>query len=362
MSLKPHAGIVALSPYIGGDATIAGDDALNLVRMMSNENPYGCSEAVKHAFRDMSSHFELYPSSGHGPLRQAIGEVHGVSEGRIVCGNGSDNLIHMTCQAYLQPGDEVLYTKHGFLVYPIATQACGGVPVMVSETLELRADLDALLSAVTPKTKIVFLANPNNPTGTYIAHQDLVTFRQKLPQDILLVIDSAYAEYAEAPDYDAGVRLADAFDNVLMIRTFSKAYGLAALRLGWGYGTLEIIHTLQKTREPFNLNVVAQVCGEVAVRDQAFVAFSRQNNTRVRSWLAQELGKRGYDTVPSQTNFLLWHVGPDAKEVYEHLCHQGVYIRRVKAYHLPEHLRITIGTEAQCQRFLDALDTNTITS
>jgi histidinol-phosphate aminotransferase len=325
--------------------------------MMSNENPYGCSEAVKHAFRDMSSHFELYPTSGHGPLRQAIGEVHDLSADRIVCGNGSDNLIHMVCRAYLQPGDEVLYTTHGFLVYPIATQACGGVPVMVPETPDLRPDFDALLDAVTPKTKIVFLANPNNPTGTYVANQDLVTFRQQLPQDILLVIDSAYAEYTQAADYDAGARLADAFDNVLMLRTFSKAYGLAALRLGWGYAGPEVISALQKTREPFNLNGVVQVCGEVAVRDQAFVAFSRQNNTRVRSWLVQELGKRGYETVPSQTNFVLWHVGPDAKEVYEHLCHHGVYVRRVKAYHLPEHLRITIGTEVQCQRFLDALDT-----
>lgn len=355
MPVQPNLGIVALSPYVGGDATIAGDDALTLVRMMSNENPYGCSEVVKHAFRDMSSHFELYPSSSHGPLRQAIGEVHGLDPDRILCGNGSDNLIHMITQAYVHPGQEVLYTKHGFLVYPIAAQAAGGVPIAVPETPDFHPDFDALLRAVTPKTKIVFLANPNNPTGTYVSDADLWAFREKLRPDILLVVDSAYAEYVEAADYDAGVRLADAFDNVVMIRTFSKAYGLAALRVGWGYAAPDIVQTLQKTREPFNLNIVAQVCGEVAVRDQGFVTLSRQNNTRVRTWLAGEMEKRGYTVVPSQTNFLLWHVGPDAKVMYEHLCHHSVYIRRVKAYHLPDHLRITIGTPAQCQRFLDVL-------
>ncbi len=355
MSVEPNPGIVALSPYVGGDATLAGDDALTLVRMMSNENPYGCSDLVKHAFRDMSSHFALYPSSSHGPLRQAIGEVHGLSPHRIVCGNGSDNLIHMITQAYVQPSQEVLYTRHGFLVYPIAAQAAGGVPVAVPETRDFHPDFDALLGAVTPKTKIVFLANPNNPTGTYVADGAVWAFREKLRSDILLVLDSAYAEYVEAPDYDAGVRLADAFDNVVMLRTFSKAYGLAALRLGWGYAAPSIIQTLEKTREPFNLNIVAQVCGEVAVRDQDFVAFSRKNNARVRTWLAGEMDKRGYAVVPSQTNFLLWHVGPHAQEVYDHLCHHSVYIRRVKAYHLPHHLRITIGTQAQCQRFLDVL-------
>jgi histidinol-phosphate aminotransferase len=355
MSVQPNPGIVALSPYVGGDATLAADDALTLVRMMSNENPYGCSEAVKHAFRDMSSHFEVYPSSSHGPLRQAIGEVHGLSPDCIVCGNGSDNLIHMIAQAYLAPGDEVLYTKHGFLVYPIATQASGGVPIPVDETADFHPDFDALLNAVTPKTKIVFLANPNNPTGTYTPYADLLAFRVALRSDILLVLDSAYAEYVEALDYDDGVRLVDAFDNVVMIRTFSKAYGLAGLRLGWGYASPDIVQTLEKTREPFNLNIVAQVCGEVAVRDQAFVTLSRQNNTRVRTWLAGELEKRGYSVVPSQANFLLWHVGSNAKEMYDHLCHHSVYVRRVKAYHLPDHLRITIGTQAQCQRFLDVL-------
>ena len=213
------------------------------------------------------------------------------------------------------------------------------------------------MDAVTDKTKIVFLANPNNPTGTYIVHDELVSFRQKLREDILLVLDSAYAEYVTATDYDSGIKLVQQFDNVLMLRTFSKIYGLAALRVGWGYAHTDIIDVINRVREPFNLNSIAQICGIAAVSDQQFVSDCRNQNEKLRILLSEKLSGLGYSVIPSQANFILWHLGDQVNAMYDTLCQNGIYVRKVKAYQLPQYLRVSIGNETQCQKFLDVVKT-----
>jgi len=273
---------------------------------------------------------------------------------RIVCSAGLEEMISLLVRAYAGQGDEVVCSQHGFAMYPIMTLPTGARPVMAPEK-DLRVDVDAVLAAITPKTKAVMIANPNNPTGSYLPAAEVKRLASSIPPHVLLVIDSAYAEFAEAPDYDDGHSLVDAHENVVMLRTFSKAYGLAGLRLGWGYFSAAVVDALNRVREPFNINVPAQAAGIAALSDQDFVRRTVALARDGRAFLTQELEALDLTVYPSVTNFLLVKFGPRAEEIRLFLRDRGVFVRQMGAYGLPECLRISIGTAEDHAQLLSAL-------
>jgi histidinol-phosphate aminotransferase len=300
------------------------------------------------AYAKAASELHRYPDGGAEKLRAAIGRHYGLDPARIVCGAGSDDLLNLLARAYLADGDEAIHTTHGFLVYPIATLGTGAKPVVAPEK-NFTADVDAILKLVTPRTKVVFLANPNNPTGTYIPFDEVKRLHKGLPGQVLLVLDAAYAEYVQRNDYESGIELVATSENVVMCRTFSKIYGLAALRLGWMYGPAPIVDAINRIRGPFNVNAPAIAAGVAAIRDTAHVERSRAHNTRWLAWLTEEIGKLGLPVTPSVGNFVLIHFpetkGKTAKDADAFLTKRGLILRQVGAYKLPNALRMSVGTE-----------------
>jgi len=349
--IAPQPGILEIAPYEGGAAHVPG--RTDAVKLSSNENPLGPPPAAVEAICRAASQAHRYPSSDHVALRTAIAEVHGLDPARIICGAGSDEIISFLCQAYAGPGTEVLFTKHGFLMYRIGALAAGATPVAVHET-ERVTDIDALIAGATPATRLIFVANPNNPTGTMIEAEGLERLARAVPQAIL-VIDAAYAEYE--PDYDGGAALAARLPNVVMTRTFSKIYGLGGLRVGWAFGPQPIIDVLNRLRGPFNIGQPGLDAAQAAVRDQAFVAACRAENTRLRDQLAQRLAKVGVPSDPSHANFLLARFADEATATAcdAALQSEGLIVRRVAGYGLPQCLRITIGDEAACRAVADCV-------
>ena len=350
--IRPKPGILDIALYEGGAATVAGlSDA---VKLSSNENPFGPSDRAKDAFQRAVHKLHRYPVTSHAALRQAIGEVHGLDPARIICGVGSDEIIHFLCQAYAGPRDEVLFTEHGFLMYRISALAAGATPVAVRER-DRTTDVEAILAAATPRTKLVFIANPNNPTGTMIGLPEIERLAANLPPQAILVIDGAYAEYVQG--YDGGAALASIRPNVFMTRTFSKIYGLGGLRIGWGYGPQAIVDVLNRIRGPFNLSTAQLDAAEAAVRDQDHVTRCREENARMRGWLAESLAEKGVPSDTSTANFILARFADEAdagaSDLY--LQGQGLIVRRVAGYGLPNCLRITIGDEASCRRVAHAI-------
>jgi histidinol-phosphate aminotransferase len=310
------------------------------------------------AYRAAGEHLEDYPDGSAAALREAIGAAFGLDPDRIVCGAGSDDLLNLLARAYLTDGDEGIYTKHGFVVYPIATMGTGAKAVAVPEK-DFTADVDAILKAVTPKTKIVFLANPNNPTGTYVPFDEVKRLQKSLPAHVLLVLDAAYAEYVQRNDYESGIELVATTDNVVMTRTFSKIYGLASLRLGWMYGPAHVVDAINRIRGPFNVNGPAIAAGIAAISDTAHVEKSRAHNTRWLAWLTEEIGKLGLPVTPSAANFVLIHFpetkGRTAKEADAFLTRRGLILRQVGVYKLPNALRMSVGTEEANRLVVQAL-------
>jgi histidinol-phosphate aminotransferase len=350
--IRPQPGILDIALYQGGKAHVAG--VSNIVKLSSNENPFGPSDKAREAYARAVHNLHRYPNTDHASLRQAIGEVHGLDPARIVCGVGSDEVITFLCQAYAGPGDEVIYTEHGFLMYRISALAVGATPIEVAERDRV-VDVDAILAACSPFTKLVFLANPANPTGTMISLAELERLAKGLPRQAMLVIDGAYAEFVEG--YDGGAELATRLPNVFMTRTFSKIYGLGGLRIGWGYGAQEIIDVLNRIRGPFNLSAAQQEAAEAAVRDRAFVDHCRAENARLRVWLAEALAGLGVQSDVSMANFVLarFASADEAGACDEFLQSQGLIVRRVTSYKLPHCLRITVGDEASCRRVAHAI-------
>ena len=350
--ITPRPGVMDIAPYQGGEARIEG--VRDVVKLSSNENPYGPGEAAIEAFRRAAYGLHRYPPTDHGALRTAIAEVHGLDAGRVICGVGSDEIIHFLCQAYTGPGAEVIHTEHGFAMYRISALANGATPVEVPERDRV-TDVDAILAACTDATRLVFIANPNNPTGTMIGEAELARLADGLPARAMLVLDGAYAEYVE--DYDGGAALVEARDNVVMTRTFSKLYGLGGMRVGWGYGPAAIIDVLNRVRGPFNLSSAALATAEAAVRDRAWAEKCRADNARLRTWLAGALAEHGVPSDVSMANFILARFA-DADEAAAcdaYLKSQGLIVRRVGGYKLPECLRITVGDEASCRRVAHAV-------
>lgn len=351
-TIRPQPGIMDIALYEGGKAHVAG--VSNVVKLSSNENPFGPSDKAKDAFARSVHQLHRYPNTDHASLRQAIADVHRLDAARIICGVGSDEIITFLCQAYAGPGDEVLFTEHGFLMYRISAMAVGATPVEVAER-ERVTDVDALLAACTPRTRLVFIANPNNPTGTMISAGEVARLARGLPPQAILVLDGAYAEYVEG--FDGGLSLIEASSNVVMTRTFSKIYGLGGLRIGWGYGPKAIIDVLNRIRGPFNLSNTQLETAEAAVRDQDFVNRCRADNARMRIWLAEALAEVGVPSDVSMANFVLARLASadEAEACDLFLQSQGLLVRRVSSYKLPHCLRITVGDEASCRRVAHAI-------
>lgn len=351
-AIRPQPGILDIALYEGGKAAVAG--VSNIVKLSSNENPFGPSAKAKEAFARSVHQLHRYPSTDHASLRTAIAEVHGLDAARVICGVGSDEIITFLCQAYAGPKDEVVFTEHGFLMYRISTLAVGATPVEVAER-DRTTDVDAILKACNRRTKLVFIANPNNPTGTMISAAEVERLAAGLPPQAILVLDGAYAEFVEG--FDAGLSLIEERDNVVMTRTFSKIYGLGGLRIGWGYGPKHIIDVLNRIRGPFNLSNTQLETAEAAVRDQDYVSRCRADNAKMRHWLAQALAELGIPSDTSLANFILarFASAEEAEACDVFLQGQGLIVRRVAGYKLPHCLRITIGDEASCRRVAHAI-------
>ncbi|GKY88376.1 histidinol-phosphate transaminase [Sinisalibacter aestuarii] len=343
----PQPGIMEIELYVSGSSKVDGIE--NVIKLSSNENPWGPSPKAIEALTRATHELHRYPPTDHLPLRTAIGEVHGLAPDRIICGVGSDEILILIAQAYAGPGDEVIITEHGFSMYPIIAHGVGAAPVIVPER-ERVVDVDAILAGVTGRTRLVFIANPANPTGTMVGKKELARLASALPPEVVLVLDGAYAEFVEG--FDGGASLVDRFPNVVMTRTFSKIYGLGGLRLGWGYASREIIGVLNRLRNPFNLSTVQLAAGEAAMRDQDHVNRCRDDNIRLRNWLAHALAEHGVPSDTSSANFVLarFASAEEADAVDAHLKSEGVIVRKVAGYGLPHCLRITVGDEPSCRR------------
>jgi histidinol-phosphate aminotransferase len=343
---QPRPGVLDIEAYVPGKSEAPG--AAKVYKLSSNETPLGPSPKAVAAYRAVADQLQDYPDGTATALREAIGRAYGLDPARIVCGCGSDELLNLLARAYLRDGDEAIHTTHGFLVYAIATLGSGAKPVVAAEK-DYTADVDAILAAVTPRTKIVFLANPNNPTGTYVPFDEVKRLHVALPADVLLVLDAAYAEYVRRNDYESGIELVATSENVVMCRTFSKIYGLASLRLGWLYGPAHVADAINRIRGPFNVNGPAIAAGVAALSDTAHVDTAREHNTRWISWLTEEIGKLGLMVTPSAANFVLIHFpqekGRTAREADAFLTRRGLVLRRLEAYKLPNALRMSVGTE-----------------
>jgi histidinol-phosphate aminotransferase len=356
MTLAPKPGVLDIRPYVGGRAEAPG--ATRMFKLSSNETPFGPSPKALAAFHDAASSVSIYPEGSARILRDALAAAHGLEASRIVCGNGSDELLTMLANSYLRPRDEVLMSLHGFLVYKIAALANSATPVEVAEPA-LKMDVDAMLARVTGRTRLVYVANPNNPTGTYLMAGELKRLHAGLPASVLLVIDAAYAEYARQNDYDSGLELARTNDNVVMTRTFSKVYGLAGLRVGWAYGPAHVADTLNRVRGPFNVNIAAQHAAVAALGDREHLERSVAHNETWRAWLRKEIRDLGYDVTESAANFILIHFPDDAgrraSDADRFLCARGLILRGVDAYNLPNALRMTVGGEEANRALVEAL-------
>src|SRR5581483_5584674 len=353
----PRPGVLDISPYVPGRSK-AAPGAAKLYKLSSNETPLGPSPKAIEAFKKASETLSLYHEGSSAVLRQAIGKTFVLDPARIVCGAGSDELLNLLAQAYLAPGDEAISTVHGFLVYKIATLAAGGKPVIVPER-DFTADVDTILKAVTPRTKLVFIANPNNPTGTYLPLAEIRRLRAGLPDRALLVLDAAYSEYVRRNDYEAGIELVATSENVVMTRTFSKIHGLAALRLGWMYAPASVVEAVNRIRGPFNVNTPAMQAGVASLADSAHLERAAAHNEKWRGWLEENIRALGLTVTPSVANFVLIHFpetkGKTAADADAFLLKRGLVLRQVSAYNLPNALRMTVGTEEANRLTVSAL-------
>ncbi|MCA3554275.1 histidinol-phosphate transaminase [Aestuariivirga sp.] len=342
---QPKPGILDIAAYVPGKS---GPKGAKVHKLSSNESPIGASQRAVEAYKAAAATLELYPDGAATLLRNAIAGRFGLKAENIVCGAGSDELLQLLAHAYLSPGDEAVYSQYGFLVYPIAIQSNGATAVVAPEAGYL-ADVDAILGRVSPRTKIVFLANPNNPTGRYLPFSEVKRLHAGLPLHVLLVLDAAYAEYVRRNDYEAGSELVATSDNVVMTRTFSKIFGLAALRLGWAYCPAHVADVLNRVRGPFNISAPAIAAGVAAIEDHEFVERAVSHNEQWLPWITGELSSLGLEVTPSVGNFVLVHFPADhrhnARAADAFLQDHGFVVRRMDAYGLPWALRVTIGAE-----------------
>ncbi|MBN9311132.1 histidinol-phosphate transaminase [Devosia sp.] len=350
----PQPGILEIAPYVPGRSdTPAG---VKLVKLSANESPLGASPRAIEAYKALADRLYVYPEGSSRELRTALGEVHGIPPERIVCGFGSDDILHLLAQVYLGAGDQAVMSQYGFNVYPIITRGASAEIIMAPET-DYRADIGNILRAVTPRTKVVFLANPNNPTGTYLSKAEVERLHAGLRPDILFVLDSAYAEYVTAGDYSVGIDLVDRAQNVVMVRTFSKM-GIAGERVGWMYGPEHVVDAINRIRGPFNVSLSGQAAAAAAARDTAFTARLREHNARWREWLTASLSGNAIRVPPSQGNFILalFEDAATSRAAFTALRDKGLMVREMHGYGIPEGLRISIGLEEHMRAVVEVLE------
>ena len=353
--LHPRPEILAIAPYVGGESKVA--HANRVTKLSSNEGAFGVPPAAQAAYAAAAADLHRYPDGGALALREAIGRAFALDPAQIVCGAGSDEILAQLCFAYAGRGTDIIMSRHGFSMYGIYGQATGARVVKTPER-RLTADVDAMLAAVTAQTRIVFLANPNNPTGSLLPQPEVERLRQGLPPEVLLVLDAAYAEYVDRPDYDPGTTLVDANDNTVMTRTFSKIFGLGGLRLGWCYAPPAVADVLNRVRGPFNVSLAAQAAGIAAVSDPAWIIEGRRHNNQQRAWLGAALARLGLHVWPSEGNFVLTQFADAtaAQAADQALRTRGVIVRAMAGYGLPDCLRITIGTAEECALVAEILE------
>ena len=355
---KPKSWITAITPYAPGRSQ--SGSAGPTIKLSSNENPLGTSGQAETALAEARGSLARYPDPGSTALRTALADINGIEVDRIICGTGSDEILHLAAGAYASVGDEVLYVRYGFMVYPLSAQRVGATPVEADDA-DYATDVDALIAGITPATRVIFLANPNNPTGTYTAMADIARLHDAMPDTCLLVIDQAYAEYLDPEEARLPLELARNADNILVTRTFSKIYGLAAERVGWAYGPAPVIDALNRIRAPFNVTTAGQAAALAALADQDFVEQSRSHNRQWRAWLAERvaaMGNAGLRAIPSEANFLLvlFDGALTAQAAYEGLMERGYITRWLPGQGLPHGVRITIGTEEETRGVAAALE------
>ena len=353
----PNPGILDIAPYTPGKSPVP-EPGRKVFKLSANETPFGPSPKAMEAYKDAAAHLEDYPEGTSRVLREAIGRAFGLDPDRIICGAGSDEILNLLAHTYLSHGDEAISTAHGFLVYPIATMANGAKNVVAPET-NFTADVDAILKLVTPRTKLVWLANPNNPTGTYLPFDEVKRLRAGLPPHVLLVLDAAYSDYVSRNDYELGIELVATTENTVMTHTFSKIHGLAALRIGWMFGPANIVDAVNRIRGPFNVSTPAMLAAVAAIEDTAHVQMSKAHTEKWRNWLTEEIGKLGLKVTPSVANFVLIHFpqekGKTSAEADAFLTKRGLVLRALNNYGLPHALRMTIGTEEANRLVVDGL-------
>jgi histidinol-phosphate aminotransferase len=327
-------------------------------KLSANETPLGPSPKAIAAYRAAAAYLHDYPEGTSRVLREAIGRAFGLDPDRIICGAGSDDILNLLAHTYLGRGDEAISTSHGFLVYPIATMANGATNVIAPE-IDFTADVDTILKLVTPRTKMVWLANPNNPTGTYLPFDEVKRLRAGLPPQVLLVLDAAYSDYVSRNDYELGIELVATTDNTVMTHTFSKIHGLAALRVGWMFGPAHVVDAVNRIRGPFNVSTPAMLTAVAAIEDTAHIQMSKAHTEHWRNWLTEEIGKLGLKVTPSVANFVLIHFplekGQTAQDADAFLTERGLVLRGLGNYGLPHALRMTIGTEEANRLVVDGL-------
>lgn len=343
----PNPGILEIAPYTPGKSPVH-EPGRKMFKLSANETPLGPSPKAIAAYQKAADHLEDYPEGTSRILREAIGRSFGLDPDRIICGAGSDEILNLLAHTYLSHGDEAISTTHGFLVYPIATMASGAINVVAPEK-ELTADVDAILARVSPRTKLVWLANPNNPTGTYLPFDEIKRLRAGLPDHVLLVLDAAYSDYVSRNDYEIGIELVATTENTVMTHTFSKIHGLAALRIGWMFGPANIVDAVNRIRGPFNVSTPAMLAAVAAIEDTAHIQMSKAHTEKWRTWLTDEVTKLGFKVTPSVANFILIHFpqqqGQTAADADAFLTKRGLVLRGLPNYGLPHALRLTIGTE-----------------
>ena len=354
---QPKPYIMGIAPYVPGRSAGTGDGPV--VKLSSNENPLGTGAAARAAFSARDGGLSRYPDASAAALRDAIAAKYDLDPARVIYGTGSDELLHLAAGAYAGVGDEIVYVRYGFAVYDIATRRVGATPVIAPDR-DYGTDVDALLACVTPRSRLVYIANPNNPTGTHIDRAELARLHAGLPADVLLVVDQAYAEYLAPEDDDAALDLARTAANVVVTRTFSKIHGLAAERIGWGYGPAAAIDAMHRIRAPFCVTTAGQAAAIAAIDDDAFVDATRETNARMRAWLTGQvaaLGNAGLRAVPSKANFvlILFEGALTAEVAYHALMERGYIVRWLPGQGLPHGLRVTVGTEAETRGFVKAL-------
>ena len=352
----PKLGILEIAAYVPGKSKVEGIE--HPLKLSANENILGSSEKAREAFAGAFDKLQMYPDGQSNELRDAIADHFGLERERLIMGCGSDEIFHLLCQTFLEAGDNVVQGEYGFGAYAISARACQAEPRFAKEP-NYRIDVDEMLKLVDARTRIVFVANPGNPTGTWLSGEEIRRLHAALPPSVILCLDGAYAEFCSDPRFEDGLSMVREFENVVVTRTFSKLHGLAALRVGWGYMTAEMASAMDRIRLPFNVNIPAQLAAKAALADEDFQRRSLDLVEQWRPWLTQQLGGLGLEPVPSAANFVLVGFpktpGRTAKDAEAFLSARGLIIRYVGSYGLPDHIRITIGREADNRAIVEAL-------